>query len=1412
MNRRDIELLISARDTTGRTFKQVTDNIAALNRTIDEQTAAAERGEGSLKDLKAAQEQLAQAGRDLSALQGQIDAYEKLLATEGKVTAANEAAKAKLAALSAEIEKAGKATAAQESKLQRYETAVEKTSAAVDKNKADIASQIVVLERAGVATNALDAAQAEIVNSARQVGAGLVQTNAAIDSYATNLTAAKDREATARRNAVEVAKLEEAEQKAILSRETAAIAAAAAQRKALYEQIETAERQLAAQNVFDQKIAQARELGNSAAFIRLFAEATQTVAVAENQLSALNGFRAVGAQAAEASRDISQFVTAGQTMAVSTQQVANGLRAILSPGAEALRTLDGLEAAIAQTGTVANAEKGSVAGYSNALNELATQAAALAQQGGLVDTFKSQAAATDLARQKFTAAQAEVQRLGTAMAQADAPTEALATDLKRAETTLQELGAALVQEETKLGQTSRALKAAKIDTDNLETAQERLAAAARQVAAASDNANKVLGRGGQKATGLFGLNPYEIQNLGYQINDIVVSLASGQKPLTVLTQQGLQISQLFPGLISNVGAFVVANGAMIAGLGLLAAGFVAVGAVISNYNEDLQRVRDFQQALSTIGNNNGNSAQSLADLSEKLQLLGVSAEDAKATLLAFVNEGLNPAQVAEYSQAALDLSQRLGTDLATATNSLISIQQGGMETVLELTSKTHDLTQAELDHAQALFDAGKAAEARQYILDRVAEKNRAIAEATQSQWTPAVNNLKTAFSNFMNYLSSLAAPVLDGIQNRINNVVLGLTYVTGLLAGKGQAGALADAQAVFNRQQNKPPPGTPGASGQQIRDRQYQAQLDKEYQDSKLLTAEERRRNAVVEARRKAQAAGVSKTVEDLAATRALAKVNAEITKEQATAGKAADAAAKRAQSARDKAARAAESLANKQEAAQRQLDGQLRQLDSAEGRGPSATLEARLRIVDNQYQSIFETIQKLRGLGISKSADGTDLATVEAQVNASKERLKQETTIKFYQEQAALLEKQRAAEIARVQDAQERGAISVKDAVAQTAEINARLSPQITGAAQKALEIAKAIAGATPSPEMVSLIASLERIVTGEGTNNIVAKVGLEGLENQSKKLDDILKQRDELVQGYQTLMDLGIKTAGQTRESIRTAFASSATDIEPMLVKLRETVELLHQQKDPLTGLPILTETAYQTWLAKIAAVNAGLTQQKGTLSTIETDTLMGIANAGVNAFSTLGSSLAGLIAGTKSWGDVFADVGGAILQSLADITASIAQAIIKFLILRALESAAGLPPGTLSGGGGSMGGFFGLFHSGGVVGQRNGTRRRDNPAMWIGAPKFHSGGGAGLGADEYRAILKRNEEVLTEDDPRHVRNGGGMSAPGGGDGGMGGLKQVLLLDPEAVPNAMQTRSGQKSLLTVIRQNKETIKQVLK
>lgn len=1340
--RRDIELLISAKETTGRSFKQVTANIDALNTKIGEQIAAAERGEVSLQELRRTQEQLAQAGRDLSAIQGQIDAYNRLVATSDKVGAAADKAKADLAALKAEVEAAGKATAAQENKMQRLENAVLRTSAAVDKNKQDLAEQTAALERAGVAVDKLDTAQTGIVNTARQIGAGLSQVNTAIDGYAANIQQARQAEAD-----------------------------------------------LAAQQGFERKIAEAQRLGQASRFVQLFADAIQTAKVADNQLAALTGFRAVGAQAAEASRDVSRFVESGQTMAVTSSQVAAGLRAIIDPGNAALQTLGGVEAAIEKADLAAADGVKNVGLLNDAYNQLAAAAAALLRQGGLVDTFQQQEAATAAARQQFEQAQAEVLRLGQAMAQADQPTEQLANSLKEAETRLQQTGRALTQEETKLGMLSRELRAASINTADLAGEQARLEAAATRVSTTMDRVNTTLGRGGRQTNGLFGLKPNDLANLSFQLNDIFVSLASGQNPFIVLIQQGSQIGQLFPGLISTVARFALAWAPVIAIV-------AAVGFAFRELYTDAERLKKAGQDLAQAPLGEGIDVQRFADAQEKLEGVAEKAEDARKAMLLLVEEGFDTDSIETYAEAAGRLAERLGIDVVEATQLLVDVQQGGIDAVFDLAEKTNDLTEADLAHAEALFEAGRAGEARQFVLDRVAERNQQIADATQSSWTPAVKNLQSAWQSFTGWLQTTFQPVIDRINQYINDTIVGFTFLTGLLAGKGVAGAREDAFQVIRTQRGMNAQPRRGASDQQIRDRRFANELDEEVESTRELSRAERLARAEREARTRAQAAGVSKALEERAVTQAIAAEQRKINQEGARAGRRSDAAASRAR-------RAAEAEQRKRESALRQLDSQLRQLNRAAFTGESASLEERLTAINERYETIADSIKKVRDLGMTTDSDGTSLDVIERQVEATKERLRNEETIKFFQERAATLERQREAEIQRITDARERGAITTEEAMRQTAEVVGRISPQIVEAANQALTVARALAGTNPSPEMVSWIASLERIVSGEATNRAVADVGLAGFEETSSRLDTLLRERDELVQSYQTLYELGLRSEGEVRQLTAEAYSRQAASIQPVLDQLRQQVELLHNTIDPLTQLPIISDSAYTAWLAKIEAVNAGLQNIDPRLARINQAVSGSIQQGVTSAFNAIAQSIVGVIGGTESFGDALENLGRTALSIFGSILDSIAQVLIQMVALQIAQSLLGGGPG---------GGFFSfLFHDGGIVGGRGASRQRrtgGGDAGWIGAPKFHGGGGLGLRPDEYKAVLKRGEEVLTEDDPRHIRN---LGSGGGSDGGAPGLKQVLLLDPEAVPNAMQTRSGQKSLLTVIRQNKETIKQVL-
>ena len=172
--------------------------------------------------------------------------------------------------------------------------------------------------------------------------------------------------------------------------------------------------------------------------------------------------------------------------------------------------------------------------------------------------------------------------------------------------------------------------------------------------------------------------------------------------------------------------------------------------------------------------------------------------------------------------------------------------------------------------------------------------------------------------------------------------------------------------------------------------------------------------------------------------------------------------------------------------------------------------------------------------------------------------------------------------------------------------------------------------------------------------------------------------------------------------------------------------------------------------------------------------------IAAGSGQAFSALAKGLAGALQEANSLGDAFKAAKDAFLNFAADFLINISQMIIQALILQAIQNA-------ISGGSGGYGqavgnALFGSAHSGGVVrgNSRVGTNPRRNVPItaFAGAEKFHTGGLPGLKPSEVAIIAKKNEEVLSEDDPRNVLNGGLQPQGGGGD-----VTVINTIDPASV-----------------------------
>ena len=160
----------------------------------------------------------------------------------------------------------------------------------------------------------------------------------------------------------------------------------------------------------------------------------------------------------------------------------------------------------------------------------------------------------------------------------------------------------------------------------------------------ADRAIEAVGtRGMTRMGGSAKLAGHQMQNLVYQLNDVVVSLASGQKPMTVFMQQGSQIGQIATqagvgiggmaravlGLAASAAAAALTNPYLLAAA---AAAGIAFGAF-----------KMFQSSVKQSGELD-RYAQSLgltAKEMEKLGPVGITASDVMRGLWRTISDGLN---------------------------------------------------------------------------------------------------------------------------------------------------------------------------------------------------------------------------------------------------------------------------------------------------------------------------------------------------------------------------------------------------------------------------------------------------------------------------------------------------------------------------------------------------------------------------------------------------------------------------------------------------------------------------------------------------------------------------------------------------------------------------------------------------
>ncbi len=206
------------------------------------------------------------------------------------------------------------------------------------------------------------------------------------------------------------------------------------------------------------------------------------------------------------------------------------------------------------------------------------------------------------------------------------------------------------------------------------------------------------------------LSALQLQQVGFQLNDLAVQLASGQNPITALVQQGSQLSGTFGGVRPALAALASLVTPARLAIGGLAGGVLALGAAwVQGYRDS----RQFNDALAVTGNFAGQTAGSFERLVGTVSRLGdVSRGSARDALAQVVGSGrFGPENVDAVATAVVRLQKFTGQSTEQILQSFSAITGGVARWAAEQNRAYNFLTPNVYEQIRALEAQGRTQEA-----------------------------------------------------------------------------------------------------------------------------------------------------------------------------------------------------------------------------------------------------------------------------------------------------------------------------------------------------------------------------------------------------------------------------------------------------------------------------------------------------------------------------------------------------------------------------------------------------------------------------------------------------------------------------------------------------------------------------
>ena len=1093
------------------------------------------------------------------------------------------------------------------------------------------------------------------------------------------------------------------------------------------------------------------------------------------RLAQVDAFRRLAADSIAADTAAERVKAGLDNGATSAQRLADAIRGLVNPAQAAATTIDGMDARLEAVLKKMSGGKISVSEWGHLNNELQAVQAGLIGVSAEIDKFTAQQARVDDASRAYDVQAQKVRELAATQVNASTNVEALTADLQREEAALAGLGGALDRETAKLREFSAALGRVGVDSNALPAAIQRIEATATKAAPAIQRVSNVITPGGKK--GFLGLDPYQLQNLSYQVNDVFTGLASGQPVFQIFAQQSGQIAQIFPGLISGFVRFLPV-------IGPIAIALTVLAGAAKQANDELQTLRTANTVIASLGETNGYDAAKFADIARQFREIGVSAEEATASARIFVTEGLNPAAVDDYIIAARNLATVQGIDVKDATEELTQAFTRGADEVLKLDDKYHFLTDTQRENLIASKDTAREYDAVNEAFSALYTKMQEGANAARGPMTDATNTLRGAWRQLLSTFADTG--IIESVTNYLSNAVLGFSHLinvarrsVALFRGAGDAFSSAGGGFVGVI-------AAAGRIGQNIGEGGVGDVLEQARQDTFRQMAQARlpttRPQGAPGADAGAGSRGRQREREEDAA------------EQRRQAARDARRAAREAEAERKRREREAAQLQRQYENESDQLTAQLSRATAQAMRGTSAPLEQQLELarqaVDEQFKALEDRLAEFREKFGDRPINGVSQADYAAALAAQKAQLVNIRQLGVYESNVNDLLRSRDERLRDIREQQDAGLISAQEALTRTQEVTSSMGPQIDAAIESARQF---IATLTPSAETQALLDKFTRIQSQssgpQASQTTVRNQAQAGLAQEEQRINDIFERRAALIEAANRLYDLGVINFTEKEERIRSAYDTTNAQLTTQIDLLRQYLE---------ANRALFPPEIYERAIAQLQAYNAQL-QYTNTLTTaVRQSAQQAIAQGFTTMFDTLAQGIANIITGAGSLKDLLGDLGRAALNFAAQFAKAIADAIIQIYALRIAKS------------------LIGGFHGGGTVGDYGGGQMKLSRSLGFpdfnlsAVPRYHEGTqGAGLKSNEMLAVLEKGERVQTEEQQRNEKN---RLKAAQANSKATGLRQVLAFGDEEIAAAMQGTAGEQTTVTHIRRNVPLIKQLLR